>query len=314
MTQTLYAYLIQGKKLNFGFESGKFYVEHTSCSRLPGTLREESDRRAVELYSQNNKLLLCLSSGLDSQTALVSFIRQGIPIDCAFLRLNGYNDNEYENLKLLEAKYNFKTEIVNIDPIATKEEILDLSEQLEVTVNHALHYKFVSMLSKEHDVIQVMHDPWFFTSRKRNRHYVYHSWTDPEIARYVPLTKLPRQGNIQMFGDSTELFLSSITDPVFEYFFTSWKYFDNDLSYRGKQLKDVLRYDFYIKPLLYAKHWGDELIYFPKFGGYENVPWMYKMLNNSEPSRMCFIERDELIQHLRACDGTTRRYYENQPY
>lgn len=300
--------------MHFGFNDNKFYVEYTSCSRLPVSLKEESDKRAVALYSQNKKLMLCLSSGLDSQTALVSFIRQGIPIECVFLRLNGYNDNEHENLKLLEKKYNFKSEIINIDPVSSKEEILDLSGKLDVTVNHALHYKFVSMLPTEHDIIQVMHDPWFFTSRKLNKHYLYYSWTDPEIARYAPLTTIPRHGKIKVFDDSSELFLSLLTDPILDYFFTSWSYFENDLQYRGNKLKDVLRYDHYIKPLLYAKHWGDELLYFPKFGGYENVPWMYELINNSKPSKMCFIEKDELIQHLRACDGTTKRYYENLPY
>ena len=300
--------------MNFGLDNEKFYIEHTACSRLPGTLKEESDRRAVELYSQNKKLMLCLSSGLDSQTALVSFIRQGIPIECVFLRLNGYNDNEYENLKLLEKKYNFKSEIVNIDPISSKEEILDLSTKLDVNVNHALQYKFVSMLPTEHDIIQVMHDPWFYTSKKFGKHYVYHSWTDPEIGRYVPLTKIPRHGNIQMFGDSSELFLSSITDTIFDYFFTSWQCFNNGLMYRGKELNDVLRYEYYVKPLLYAKHWGDELLYFPKFAGYENVPWMYELLTDIKPNKMCFIEKNELIQHLRSCNGTTKRYYENLPY
>ena len=29
------------------------------------------------------------------------FLKQGIPIECAFLRLDGFNDNEYENLKTL---------------------------------------------------------------------------------------------------------------------------------------------------------------------------------------------------------------------
>jgi hypothetical protein len=300
--------------MNFGFENEKFYIEHTSCSRIPGSLKEESEFRARELYEKNHKLILCLSSGLDSQTALVSFVKQGIPIDCVFMRLNGFNDNEYENLKLLESKYGFKSEVVNIDPIASQDEILEISKKLDITVNHALHYKFVSMLPSGPDVIQVMHDPWFFTSRKLNKHYVYHSWTDPEIARYVPLTKISRLGSIQMFGDSSELFLSSISDPIFDYFFTGWKYFDNDLLYRNKPLKDVLRYDYYIKPLLYAKHWGDDLLYFPKFAGYENIPWMYELLNASIPNTMCFIERTELLEHLRSCDGTTRRYYENLPY
>ena len=77
-------------------------MEHTSCTRPSGNLKEESDRRARDIYLNNpGKIMLCLSSGLDSQIALVSFVKQGIPLECSFLRLDGFNENEYENLKTL---------------------------------------------------------------------------------------------------------------------------------------------------------------------------------------------------------------------
>ena len=65
--------------MHWGFdENNKFYVEHASCTRPAGDLREESDRRARDIYLNNpSKIMLCLSSGLDSQIALVSFLKQG---------------------------------------------------------------------------------------------------------------------------------------------------------------------------------------------------------------------------------------------
>lgn len=287
--------------MNFSFdESNKFYVEYFPCSRPVGSLREESEIRAREIYEKNNKILLCLSSGLDSQIALHSFISQGIPIECAFLRLDGFNEREYENLKILEKKYGLKVHIVNLNPNKEKEELIEIGKQLDVQVIHSLHYKFVEQLPKEHDIVQVLHDPWITTYRKNKKHYIFHEPSDPEIARYRAIAAVPRSGNIQMFGDSSELFLSLISDPIFDYFLDSWEYFDgNGLLQYNNKIADELRYDYYIKPMIYAKHWSTELTYFAKFSGYENVDWMFTDSRRLDNKHLCFIERGELINFLK---------------
>jgi hypothetical protein len=295
--------------MNYGFDNGKFYVEYSACTRPVGSLRSESDKRAREIYSNNQKIILCTSSGLDSQTALYSFLNQGIPVECAFMYLPGYNDLELENIKLLEKKYGHKTEIISIDPNKVKDEVVELSNKFDTNPFHGLHYKFVEQLPKDYDVVQVIHDPWIITAN--NKHYVYHSFYDPEISRYETLKNINRQGNIVLFGDSSELFLSSITDSIFDYFLTSHQYFNgNGLKRQGIELHDIYRYDFYIKPLLYSKHWGDNLLYFPKFAGYENIPWLKEMLSIPRKERICAIEREELIGFLRSQNNSTMRYYQ----
>lgn len=300
--------------MNFGIDSsnGKFYVEHTSCTRTPGTLREESDRRARDIYAGNNKVMLCLSSGLDSQIALHSFMSQDIPVECAFLRLGGFNDNEYSNLKVLEKKYGFKAHVIELDPNARREELEALSPKLDAHLNHCIQHLFVSELPKDYDIVQVLHDPWLVTRKDTAQHYVYQSYYDPEIARYRALTAIEgRTGQIQMFGNSSEYFVSSINDDLFHYFLQSWIYYDgNGFKLYDLKVNDVLRYEYYIKPMLYAKHWQNELIYFPKFSGYENVDWLYKSVRKIQKEKQCFMEWDKLIKHYLSQNGETKRFYE----
>jgi hypothetical protein len=88
--------------MNFGFENNKFYVDIPPCKRAPGTMRKESDRRALEIAEAGSKLMLCMSSGVDSQAVLHSFYEQGIPIECVYFYMPGHNDVEYAQLKEVE--------------------------------------------------------------------------------------------------------------------------------------------------------------------------------------------------------------------
>ena len=297
--------------MNFGFENGKFFVQYSGCARVPGPLRQEAELRAREIYKANNKIILCLSSGLDSQIALHSFLSQDIPIECAFLRTGGFNDVEYENVKVLENKWGFKAHVIDINPNEVREELEQLKIELDVHANHCLQHMFVKQLPGDYDVVQVLHDPWIITSRKLNQHYVFHGYYDPEIARYRALRSLTRTGNIQMFGDSAEFFLSCISDKLFDNFLNSWVYYDgNGLMQYNARLPDVLRYEYYIKPLLYAKHWEGELKYFPKFSGYENLDWLMKECRVFKRERMVLVERDTLIKQLSKFDSAPVKYYE----
>lgn len=294
--------------MNYGFENGKFFVEHVPCTRRHGSLRAESDARARELYADNQKLILCTSSGLDSQTALFSFMNQGIPVTCAFMHLPGYNDRELENIKLLENKYGHTTEIVSIDADKLKDEAIELARQFDTNPLHILHYKFLEQLPQEHDVVQVVHDPWIIT--RNNRHYIFHGFYDPEISRHESLKQVKRTGNIKLFGDSSEFFLSSITDKLFNHFLDSWQYYEgNNLTKNGYPIEQVHRYDYYIKPMLYAKHWGNELLYFPKFSGYENIEWINNLLQTARKEKLCAIEITELVTHLKNINGNAKKFY-----
>lgn len=301
--------------MKYGWENNKFFVEYGGCSREPKSLREEAHQRAVDIYNVNPKVMLCLSSGLDSQIALESFFSQGIPLECAFLRMGGYNDNELENVKVLERKWGFTAHVVDINPNDVREELESLKTELDAHANHCLQYKFVKSLPEDYDIIQVLHDPWTISSKKLNQHFLFHGYYDPEIARHRVLKKIERSGEIHMFGDSHEFFLSCIQDPIFEYFFDSWIYFeDNGLKQYGNKLPSVLRYEYYIKPMLYSKHWGKNLIYFPKFSGYENIEWLMKEVRVLEVKNVVLIERNELLKRLSTIGAAPKKYYQAPPF
>jgi len=296
--------------MNYGFENEQFYVQYNPCTREVGSFKDECLIRAEELYKENKKIILSVSSGLDSQIALYSFHNRGIPIEHAFMYMEGYNDNEYKNLKILEKKYNFKSNIVKIDPIKSKDECLYLAKELDTNPLHILHYLFLKQLPENYDVIQVAHDPWIVTSSTTKKNYLVHSFYDPEISRYHALNTVRRTGKFKLFGDSDELFLSCINDELFQYFLTSNLYFNTKTTINGKKIDQVSRYDYYIKPLLYAKHWGDNLVYFPKFAGYENIPWLRTELEKSYRFKICFIEWNEGLSILKDINGSSKKYRE----
>ena len=116
---------------SFGIENNLFYVDYSSCGGVD-TVKVECEKRAQELIKSNRPLLLGLSSGLDSQVVLHSFYSQGFKIDCSFLHLPGYNDNELAQVLLLEKKYGFKSIVVELDPMSIKDVVVEESTRLHI--------------------------------------------------------------------------------------------------------------------------------------------------------------------------------------
>lgn len=299
--------------MNYGFENEKFYVEYNSCRRHVLPFYEECKIRAKEIYEQNNTIILCLSSGLDSQLALHSFIEEGIKVQTFFLWMEGYNDAEFDQIKILNKKLNIKTEVIKLDPISLREELIDISYKFDTKPTHALHYKFVSLLPKEGTIVQAANaDPWIL-SLQSNSHYIFHSFYDPEISRLQVLEKVERFGNIEFFGSSSEMLLSLLTDDITKWFLNSWKYFEKDFNSKEEKIINQLhRFDRYVKPFLYSKYWGDKLEYFPKFAGYENISWMTEEVNKYKKTKMCLIKYDILVDFLRNQNLRNQKFYENK--
>jgi len=299
----------------YGFEDSKFYIDITSCSREIGNYREEFDRRAREIAS--DKLMLCLSSGLDSQLVLHSLKTQGIPVECSFLRVDGYNETEYENVKLLEKKYGFKTNVININPNTRREEIEHIAHQTDVHPNHALQHLFVKELPNDYDIVQCMSTPWLIPREKV--HYAYYGWFDPDVSRHRALNAIEnRTGEIVIFGDTSEMWLSCIADPLVEQFLHSWEYFEDNglimekaINQEYKKIPHVLRYEYYVKPFFLAKYWRDELLYFPKLTGFEKIDWIENdaFLNKVRYDKHhIIIPIQELIAFYKNTDARVQRH------
>lgn len=304
--------------MNYGFDQNKFYVDFVSCSRPAGNMKEETDRRVRELTDTGKKFLLSFSGGIDSQSILHSFYTQGIDIETVFLYMPNYNDVEYEQVKVCDQKYKIKTQIIDINVDSFKDEFLDLRLKLDILQKiNILHRAFLKMLPSTANFIQMSHDPFVYIS-PTNKFYYYIGYHMPEIARHRAFVDLGRTGENIFFGDTPEFLTSILDDEIYKSALISARYFDgNGLTKDKCHLKTLDRWDYYIKPLIYGKYWGDELIYFPKFATIDNIDWMITdtdFVGGYMKKHAVVYPYYELLTFLKNNNSEIRRVYENVPY
>ena len=304
--------------MKYGFENNKFYIEFPAMSRVPGNMREESDRRAIEIAETYKKPLLGISSGVDSQSVLHSFWTQGIPLDSVFFYMPNYNDLEYNQLQQIKKKYGTRIDVIDIDPMKYEEEVLIFSKEHKMHPIQSMQKVFLSFVSDDYDFIQMTHDPFTHISSAGNFYY-YQNFSSPEISRSRAANSLNRTGKYIGYGETSEFLFSILNDDVYKSALYTHRYFDgNGLNKPNCLLKTVDRWDYYIKPLIYGKYWKDELIYFPKYGGWEQIPFMNRKYTDPDlalPDTTWFKEHGvaipffEFLTDLRK--NRTNRYYEN---
>jgi len=290
--------------MTFGLTDNKFWVEFTSCRYEPSDLKTESELYARELSEKYNNLVLSLSTGLDSQVVLHSFLNQGLELKCAFMSLVGYNQRELEQLKILESKYGFKADVVEIDPIALKSEIIEEAEAHDLRPYQIIHKKFLSMLSPTDTFIQGLEGPDLVF--KDGKTFLAEGWNNFEKSRLRAFKLLERPGEIISWERKSEIFTSVMTDAVMTAFLNSKEYFlNNHMVYNGPGTRTV-EWDTYIKPILYGRHWKDELCYFPKYGGPEGIDYIIQGPQNKFRENVVYISIERLLHHLTSNHGVKR--------
>ena len=300
--------------MNWGFENEKFYIDYLSCSRPIGNIYQEFDRRALQIAEENtNEILISVSSGVDSQAMLTSFLKQNIPVKSVFMYLPGYNDLEYSNLKIVDEKFKIKTEIIDFDPYDYKDELEKEAEVYDIQTNSLLHKKFFSLLPDNANIVFMEYNPYVHIDNDWNSFW-YQGFNSIEVTRDKAFRLLNRSGKIFPFSDTSEMRASLLQEEMFQSMLYSWKYYHGNGITRNIglkiSLKTIDRWDFYLKPFIYGKYWKDELEYFPKYAGFENIPFLY-----SRPLHMkehaILIPLKELIDFYNLGTGENRRYYEN---
>lgn len=259
----------------FGFDNQAYYAEFTSPGRKIGNMREELDTTIRDFSNHSSKIIVSLSSGLDSQVVLNSFATQNLPFQAAFLYLPGYNESEYQNLKILEEKYKFKSWVIDIDANSFKDELLHESTQCNVPPNHLLQRKFLSMLPTDYDFIQGIEGPDVIF--KNNEFCYMDAYWSFEHARLRTLRSLPRSGAILNVEKTSEAFVASILlDDIYTAYLQSHAYYmNNDLREAdGSKVPQLYFWNYYVKPIMLGKYWGNELCYFPKYQGPEGIDWL----------------------------------------
>lgn len=305
--------LNKGDTVNYGFDNDQWWIEYDSCRWTPGTMREESDKRALEIANTSNKIMLSLSGGIDSQSMLLSFQEQDIPVECAFLYLPGYNDHEYRNLKLVENKYQIRAHIIDIDVFKIKDELEHEAEKYDIQINSILQKKFLSLLPDDYDFVQMVHDPYIHI-KENNEPYWFQGYNSFETVRWRAFDLLDRKGKFIFFGDNSEFLCSILDEEILWSCLYSWPYIKGNGLTKGPNFPHVYinttdRWDYYIKPLIYGKYWKDQLIYFPKWAGFENIPFFLTELKIREHALITPLR--PFIDFLKSGAGKTKKYYQN---
>jgi hypothetical protein len=312
----------------YGLQDDLFYVEYTSCSAPIGNMRQEMEKACARLASQG-KVMISLSSGLDSQVLLHTFHTMGLPYECAFLYFPGYNERELTNIRILEKKYGFECIIISIDPNIYQQEVEQEALLTGIPPEHHLMKRFLMQLPDDRDLLQGI-DSFDFVFRN-GKVYCIESWNSIEVASQRALLQVPRSGKIvsvDRMAENNDFALAMLTDDIVSAYISSIEYFKGNGLVLQKDTfweqaansspKLVFSWEYYVKPLLFGKYWGNELEYFPKDVSPEHINYIMKpdnpLLKHNYLKHCVFIERQELIEHLSDWGSNkTKRYTQKGP-
>ena len=281
------------------FNNDNFEVTVTGCNRPVGNVKVESELAAQKLYNKNNKIMLGLSGGLDSQIVLHSFYSQSIPLTCAFLYMPGFNDIEYNNVKILKNKFNLDLYVISLDPNVYKNELIEEYQKTGIPPFQLLHKKFLALLPADHDFILGLDGPDLIN--KNNTWNVIQTANSFVNSRTRAMQMIDRPGQIIAWEKIPEVMLSILTDDIVMSYMCAHNYIvNNGLSYQGDSSIPLIdHFDLYMKPFMYAKYWGNALEYFPKYQGPENIDWIMNTKWHDYRKNIVFLPYSELIDCLR---------------
>jgi hypothetical protein len=225
--------------------------------------------------------------------------------------LPGYNDNEYQNLKIVNKKFGIKTHIIDIDPHFCRAELEAEAAEHNIQINSILQKKFLSLVPSDYDFVAMVHDPYIYIDDKFN-FYWYQGHYSVESVRWRAFELVERSGKFIFFGDSSEFLASILNEELLWSCLTAWRHYKNNgINRRGSHLnlQTEDRWDFYVKPFIYGKYWKDELIYFPKFSGFENISYLQTPLPSKEHAVL--VPLKEFVNFLNSGNASPKRYYQN---
>ena len=298
--------------MSYGFIEDKFYIDLTPVARSVGSVREEFIERAKLINNSHNNLILSFSGGTDSQATYLAFHDAGIKVPCAFLHFLGYNDNELENTKACQKRFGFDLQIVDIDPIAKKDDVLQHSNALKIPPNQILHALFLQKLPEKTTLVEGFNGPDPYVHK--GKHYILETANSVEYARLRAHKTLNKARTAVGFEKDEHLLLSILKDGILTSVCESWDYYNIEgLSYLGEEPISIINYwDLFIKPVFYGKNFGKDLIYFPKYQGCEKIDYIINGMEHDYRSNQIFLNVQDTIDFLEN-GSATKRYWQRNP-
>lgn len=288
--------------MKIGFdEQGKFYVEYKPCARPVKDMRTELELACQRIVNEG-KVMISLSSGLDSQVLVHSFAKQGLPYECAFLHLPGFNDSELRNIYTLEKKYGFKTRIVVIDAMAVKEEMEYLADQSGVPPQHHLTKRFFDQLPETYNIVEGIENPDLYVENGRWK-MVESYYAIDTVASWFHKDRKNKVIHLDRRSEYYEFALSMMLDDVAKAYRVAYPFIKNhglvDPDTNKGPPMYIWGWTLFIKPIQYGMYWKDELIYFPKFAVQQQVDYLaHPKVNHDYMKCAVSIDFDRLINHL----------------
>jgi hypothetical protein len=119
----LQIHLTQNSHFKYGSwseDTNVFYSQVGHPKELIGTGLSESVLAAEEIQKEagTNKIILCLSGGVDSECLALSFLKANIAFEVAILELeNGFNNYDVFSIKLFCEKHSIKYRLISLNII-----------------------------------------------------------------------------------------------------------------------------------------------------------------------------------------------------
>jgi hypothetical protein len=282
-------------------ENDKHIVTYTAPSRKFGNFREELYNDAKTISNKYGHVYIGFSSGIDSQTIIRSFIDAGADFTPFYINAVGYNDHELNQLSQCETFYNIKVRIISFDLASKKDDWL--RRKIEDNFPNCTPYNIADGVTElEGNDPIIISGPELHILGWRPS-CAYHNYQKGDNLRFQLIRKFR---TLLTWPYSPEAIASLYCDDLVKAYITSKKYFDNN----GFVIKPHMGFNTYVKPLLKAKYFKDDLIYFSKKTGYEEFPdWIGENPSGTPPKKYSVSTPiTDAISHLESCDGSIREY------
>lgn len=298
--------------MSFGFDTkDNFYIDVKPLVRSVGSPRQEFAERAKSILQNHKNLILAFSGGIDSQATYLAFQDIGYKIECAFMHLPKYNDNEYENVLHCVKKWNINLTTITLDPYKLKDKILSESNRLQIPPNQILHSIFLEHLPEEKTFVEGFNGPDPYVHE--GKHYILESANSVEYARIRAYKQRNKRHTAVFFEKDEHLLASIIKDGTLTSMCNAWNYYKiPGLSYDGEDPISIINYwDLFIKPTFYGKNWGNDLHYVYKYQGCEKIDFIINGMEHDYTKNNMFLDINKLMDHLENGKETKRYWQRN---
>ena len=284
-------------------ENGLYCIEVESEGYIPKLEKQSfyQDGRKL-LESATRKPAVMFSGGLDSQIIVKTLQANDADFECFFMYRPKANETELENARACQKKWGFRLNIIEIDPVSDFQAYQKMISEADITgYSYCLYHSFTKQIDDQYDLIQGT-APYLILWRGQKELEVIFSYYDSiEQNRRVIDYTAGRRRHIH-FPYTDKMHCLMMANQYVNHL-------RNCFDYYAFQYTDMLDkysiWDNCFKPLIHSHVWHDELIYFPKKHGMENMYWA---THSIPPGRKIYIPHVDYENLFKTKTGTFKFY------